>query len=317
MAPKKLHIFPLFPLFILSLLRHIIIARGDATSLQEYETWLLWNVQNHHLRRLTLANPQPNDAGASGAPTKTLDVRLENAEINKVRWTINLNGTGDYKTITEAIDSVPIRNTRRLILHIMPGVYREKIHIPKTKPFITFMGDPDNPPIITGNDSASATRGDGTPLSTFQSATVAVDADYFIAYNIIFENCTLNSVAKKVASLTAQKRSKTSMSSGFSFKDCKVTGTGKVYLGRAWGDYSRVVYSFSFLDKLVNPLGWNNWGKSNRDSMVYYGEYKCIGPGSNITGRVSWARVLTDKEAEPFIGTYYVEGDTWLISPST
>ncbi|XP_021768576.1 pectinesterase QRT1-like [Chenopodium quinoa] len=385
MAPKKHQIFPLFPLFFLSLLQHIIITRGYATSQQEYEKWLLWNVQNHHLRRLALANPQPNAAGASGAPSKTLDVRLENAETNKVRWTVNLNGTGDYKTITEAIDSVPIRNTRRLILHIMPGVYREKIHIPKTKPFITFMGDPDNPPIITGNDSASSTRGDGKPLSTFQSATVAVDADYFIASNIIFENtaahnvgsvgeqavalrisgskasfyecrfygsqdtlydhkglhyfrncfiqgsvdfifgygrslyenCTLNSVAKKVASVTAQKRSKTSMSSGFSFKDCKVTGSGKVYLGRAWGDYSRVVYSFSFLDKLVNPLGWNDWGKSNRDSMVYYGEYKCIGPGSNITGRVPWSRVLTDKEAQPFIGTYYIEADTWLISPST
>jgi pectinesterase len=48
---------------------------------------------------------------------------------------------------------------------------------------------------------------------------------------------------------------------------------------------------------------------------VYYGEYKCTGPGANLTGRVAWARVLTDEEARPFIGTYYVEGDSWLISP--
>lgn len=374
MAPTKHHILPLFPLFYLFL--HITSLSG-ATPQQEYEKWLMWNVQNHYSR--------PNAAGLSGAPTKALDVKLENAEMNKVRLTINQNGTGDYKTISEAIDNIPVHNTRRVILEIMPGVYREKIHIPKTKPFITFMGDPNNPPTITGNDTASVTRGDGTPLRTFQSATVAVDADYFIASNIIFENtapheegsvgeqavalrisgtkaafhecgfygsqdtlydhrglhyfrscfiqgsvdfifgygrslyenCTLNSIAKKVASVTAQKRSKTSMSSGFSFKDCKVTGSGMVYLGRAWGDFSRVVYSFSFLDKVVLPLGWNNWGKSNRNLSVYYGEYKCSGPGSNMTGRVPWARALTDQEAEPFIGTYYVEGDTWLMSSPT
>lgn len=65
---------------------------------------------------------------------------------------------------------------------------REKIHIPKIKPFISFIGDPDNPPTITGNDTASSmSQGGGAALSTFQSATVAVDADYFIASNIIFE----------------------------------------------------------------------------------------------------------------------------------
>lgn len=53
---------------------------------------------------------------------------------------------------------------------------------------MTFRGDSSNPPPrITGNDTASATRIDGTPLKTFQSATVSVDADYFVAINIIFE----------------------------------------------------------------------------------------------------------------------------------
>ncbi|KMT10039.1 hypothetical protein BVRB_5g122510 [Beta vulgaris subsp. vulgaris] len=381
MAPKHHILLPFIPLFFISL-HHISLWSLATDPQQEYESWLNWNVQNHRQRRPHTL-PQPNTAATPAGPSKDLDVKLKNAETNKVRLTVNQNGTGDYRTITEAIDNIPLRNTRRVILDISPGIYREKIHIPKTKPFISFVGDSSNPPTITGNDTASVTH-DGTPLHTFQSATVAVDADYFVALNIIFENtathevgkageqavalrisgtkasfyeasfygsqdtlydhkglhyfrncfiqgsvdfifgygrsfyenCTINSIAKKVASVTAQKRSKSSMESGFSFKDCKVTGSGLVYLGRAWGDYSRVVYSFSFLDKLVLPLGWNNWGKSNRDKSVYYGEYKCSGPGSNMTGRVHWARALTDKEAEPFIGTYYVEGDTWLISPS-
>lgn len=80
------------------------------------------------------------------------------------------------------------------------------------------------------------------------------------------QNCYLNSVAKKVASVTAQKRTASSMESGFSFKNSVVTGTGLIYLGRAWGDYSRVVFSYTFLDKIVNPRGWSDWGKTKRDS---------------------------------------------------
>lgn len=49
---------------------------------------------------------------------------------------------------------------------------------------------------------------------------------------------------------------------------------------------------------------------------VYYGEYKCSGGGANVTGRVPWVRVLTDEEALPFLGTYYIDGDTWLVDPS-
>lgn len=48
---------------------------------------------------------------------------------------------------------------------------------------------------------------------------------------------------------------------------------------------------------------------------VFYGEYKCSGPGANMTGRVPWTKMLTDEEAQPFLGTYFVGGDTWLVSP--
>ncbi|XP_074267620.1 putative pectinesterase 53 isoform X1 [Silene latifolia] len=352
---------------------------SSATNELTYEEWLHWNVKNQHRRsRVTLEQVE-------GVTTKVLDVRLENAESNPTRLIINQDGSGDYTSIAQALNTIPPNNTRRFLLHIAPGLYREKIHIPKIKPFISFVGDVNNPPTITGNDTASITRGAGSTFNTFQTATVGVDADYFIALNIIFqntaphevgrtgeqavalrisgnkaafyncsfygsqdtlydhkglhyfrncfiqgsvdfifgygrsfyENCTLNSIAKKVASVTAQKRSPSSMSSGFSFKDCSVTGSGLVYLGRAWGDYSRVVFTFTFLDKLVLPQAWSNWGNPLRNLTVYYGEYKCSGPGSNMTGRVPWARALTDEEAQPFVGTHFVEGDSWLVTPFT
>lgn len=314
---------------------------------------------------------------------RNVDRKLRKAEMYRVNITVSQDGDGDFSTINEAIATIPTYNSRRVVVMIKPGVYREKIHIPRTMWFVTFVGDEANPPTITGNDTASVTGKDGIRLNTFQSATVAVDANYFIAINIKFqntavhnvgsrgeqavalrisgtkaafyncsflgaqdtlydhkglhyfhncfiqgsvdfifgygrsfyENCELNSIGKKVAWLTAQKRSNSSLASGFSFKNCKVTGSGLVYLGRAWGDYSRVVFSYTFMDAVVLPQGWSDWGDQKRDTRVFYGEYKCSGPGANFTRRVRWERILTDEEAKPFIDTYYVDADTWLVPP--
>ncbi|GLT38103.1 hypothetical protein SLA2020_123700 [Shorea laevis] len=370
-------------LLLLSLSRFLLksVSETAGSETEYYKKWLAWNVQNYNRKAMWQAEA---DLKTPGTGRRALDYRLTKAEMNKVRKTISPDGTGDFKTIKEAINSIPLYNTKRIVLIIKPGIYREKITVPRTVPFVTFLGDASNQPTITGNDTASSFSGrGGTPLKTFQSATVAVDADYFIAINIKFENtaphevgsngtqavalrisgtkaafyncsfygsqdtlydhkglhyfhncfiqgsvdfifgygrslyerCYLNSVAKKVASLTAQKRSNASLASGFSFKDCVVNGSGMVFLGRAWGDYSRVVFSYTYMEKIVLPQGWSDWGDQKRDSRVYYGEYKCSGPGANLTGRVPWARVLTDEEARPFIGTYYVEGETWLINP--
>ncbi|KAH9300376.1 hypothetical protein KI387_011959, partial [Taxus chinensis] len=54
-------------------------------------------------------------------------------------------------------------------------------------------------------------------------------------------NCLIESIARGVAALTSQKRSKSSIASGFSFSNCRITGSGLIYLGRAWGDHSKVL----------------------------------------------------------------------------
>ncbi|XP_034689950.1 probable pectinesterase 53 [Vitis riparia] len=371
-------------IFTISLCNLSLMSSSSWRSLDtqtDYRKWVSWNVENY--RKKTALQSQSINETPSGGGGKALDIKLSKAEMNKVTMTVSQDGTADYTTISDALHTIPLYNTRRVILVIKPGVYREKVTIPRALPFVTFLGDASDPPTITGNDTASVIGRNGVPLKTFQSATVGVDANYFVAINIkfentaphvigsaggqavalrisgtkaafyncsfygsqdtlydhtglhyfnncfiqgsvdfifgygrsLYENCSLNSVAKKVASLTAQKRSTSSMASGFSFKDCVVTGSGTVYLGRAWGDYSRVVFSYTFMDKLVLPQGWSDWGKKKLDSRVYYGEYKCSGPGANLTARVPWAHMMTDEEAEPFLATHYVDGDTWLISP--
>ncbi|KAH0970851.1 hypothetical protein GBA52_023007 [Prunus armeniaca] len=48
---------------------------------------------------------------------------------------------------------------------------------------------------------------------------------------------------------------------------------------------------------------------------VYYGEYKCMGPGSSSTGRVKYAKTLSDEEAKPFLSMTFIRGSKWVLPP--
>ncbi|CAK9273667.1 unnamed protein product [Sphagnum jensenii] len=62
------------------------------------------------------------------------------------------------------------------------GNQREKKLIPKTKNHITMIGITDNDEtVIAWNSTASDVIYGGQKLQTINSATVAVEADYFIA----------------------------------------------------------------------------------------------------------------------------------------
>lgn len=59
--------------------------------------------------------------------------------------------------------------------------------------------------------------------------------------------------------MTAQGRENPNDESGFVFKSCYLRGNGKVYLGRAWRPYSRVLFYDSDLSNVVVPEGWDAW----------------------------------------------------------
>lgn len=91
---------------------------------------------------------------------------------------VRQNGKGHFKTLTEAINSVPAGNTRRVIIKIGRGVYKEKITIDRNKPFITLYGHPNAMPVLTYDGTAAQ-------YGTVDSATLIVLSDYFMAVNII------------------------------------------------------------------------------------------------------------------------------------
>jgi pectinesterase len=153
----------------------------------------------------------------------------------------------------------------------------------------------------------------------------------------------VHAIALDYGALTAQNRQSMLEDTGFSFVNCRVTGSGALYLGRAWGTFSRVVFAYTYMDDIIIPKGWYNWGDPNRElyvphphlhglcyarrpefgtkkmveqrccRTVFYGQYKCTGPGATYAGRVAWSHELTDDEARPFVSLNFIDGNEWIM----
>lgn len=79
------------------------------------------------------------------------------------------------------------------------------------------------------------------------------------------QGCHVHAIAQNTGALTAQGRSSLLEDTGFSFVNCKVTGSGALFLGRAWGPFSRVVFAYTYMDDIIIPKGWYNWGDPSRE----------------------------------------------------
>ncbi|CAN6588626.1 unnamed protein product [Malus baccata var. baccata] len=295
---------------------------------------------------------------------------------------VDKNGEGNSLTVQGAVDMVPEQNTERVKIYILPGIYREKVLVPISKPYISFIGNPNqtSETVITWNNKASDKDGLGFELGTYRTASVAIEADYFCATGITFENsvvavpggygmqavalrvtgdkamfyrvrvlgtqdtllddtgshyfyrchiqgsvdfifgrsrslyqdCVIQSTAQNSGAIAAHHRDSPNEDTGFSFVNCKIIGTGYIYLGRAWGNYSRTVYSYCHFDDIITPPGWSDWNYPSRQKTVNFGEYECRGRGAETRGRVPWLKSFSLEEIRPFLDTKFISGEQWL-----
>ncbi|KAF5461176.1 hypothetical protein F2P56_020994 [Juglans regia] len=295
---------------------------------------------------------------------------------------VDKNGRGDSLTVQGAVDMVPENNTQRVKIYIHPGIYREKVFVPSSKPYISLIGNQNgqSDTIITWNDKASDKDRNGIQLGTYGSASVAIESDYFCATGITFENtvvavpgghgmqavalriagdkavfyrvgilgtqdtllddtgshyfyqshirgsvdfifgrsrslyedCVIQSTAKNWGAIAAHHRDLPYENTGFSFVNCRITGTGSILLGRAWGVYSRVVFSHCNMDDIITPSGWSDWMEPSRQKTVVFGEYQCRGRGADKRGRVPWSKSFSYEEVRPFLDKKFIDGEQWL-----
>ncbi|KAG4173749.1 hypothetical protein ERO13_A11G079800v2 [Gossypium hirsutum] len=93
------------------------------------------------------------------------------------------DGSGNYKTIKDAISAASKRSgSGRYVIYVKAGTYKENVEIGSKLKNIMMVGDGIGKTIITGSKSV------GGGSTTFNSATVAVVGDGFIARGITFRN---------------------------------------------------------------------------------------------------------------------------------
>ncbi|EHQ26732.1 pectinesterase family protein [Mucilaginibacter paludis] len=117
--------------------------------------------------------------------------------------TVAPDGSGNYKTIQEAVNSVRDFG-QRVIIHIKKGIYHEKLVIPAWKTQISLVGEDKVNTVITNNDYSGKPNPGGKDafgkpeFTTYTSYTVLVQGDDFTAENLTIEN-TAGRVGQAVA----------------------------------------------------------------------------------------------------------------------
>ena len=118
--------------------------------------------------------------------------------------TVAQDGSGDYKTIQEAVNSVRDLSQRRVTIHIKKGVYHEKVVVPSWKTSISLVGESKDSTIISWNDFSGKPVSGGKDIygkdkfTTYTSYTLLVEGNDFIAENLTIEN-TAGRVGQAVA----------------------------------------------------------------------------------------------------------------------
>uniref|UniRef100_A0A803MVL0 Pectinesterase n=1 Tax=Chenopodium quinoa TaxID=63459 RepID=A0A803MVL0_CHEQI len=276
---------------------------------------------------------EPSVVEAESGGVETIDVRQD--------------GSGKFKTISDAVKHVKIGNTN--------------------VPTITFAGTAaeyvtvDSATLIVESDyfvasniivSNSAPRPDGKRKGA-QAVAMRISGDKAAFYNCkfvgfqdtvcddkgkhFFKDCYIEGTVDfifgearslylntelhvlsgdQMAMIVAHARKNPNGEGGYSFVHCPVTGTGgHAVLGRAWFEAARAVFSYCPMSDVVNPEGWSDNNKPEVQKTVFFGEYNNKGPGASLAKRVPYTKKLTEAEAKTFISLEYIDAAKWLLPP--
>lgn len=100
----------------------------------------------------------------------------------KADLVVAADGSGDVRTVQEAIDRVPAETAKRFVIFIKPGIYDEQIKVDASKPPLTFRGEKAEETKLTFKVKVTPTD------SPWPACAVSIGANDFHAENITFEN---------------------------------------------------------------------------------------------------------------------------------
>ncbi len=138
---------------------------------------------------------------------------------------VSKDGSGNYRTIQEALDAKPENNKEPVIVFVRNGVYKEKLVLTENKASLLLIGENKDSTIITYDDYSGRIVHNDT-LNTHNSCSFRIMADDFTAMNIAFEN-SAGRVGQAVAVEVNSDR--------VSFYNCRFIGNQDTYYTNSYG----------------------------------------------------------------------------------
>ncbi len=130
-------------------------------------------------------------------------VNAQTSTVYPQQITVAKDGTGNYKTIQEAIDAVRAYSPEHVTINIKNGVYHEKIVVPAWVTNVSFIGESKEGTVITYEDYSGKfmdvdTVSNKKKFTTFNSYTMYVHGN-----DINIENLTIKNAAGRVGQAVA------------------------------------------------------------------------------------------------------------------
>ncbi|URD81158.1 pectinesterase [Musa troglodytarum] len=266
--------------------------------------------------------------------------------------TVAQDGSGKYKTITQALGAVPKKGNATFMIYIKEGVYKENVMVERSMTNVMMLGDGPTKTKITG----SLNYVDGTP--TFKTATLAVVGDGFIGKNLGVENTAGAAKHQAVALLVQSDKSVFYLCQmdGYQdtlythtkrqfYRDCTISGT----IDFVFGDAAVVFQNCLMLvrkpmanqqcivtaqgrkdrheatgivlhnctisaDPTLTSASTTTRSYLGRPWKEYSSEIGNRGPGAATTKRVTWKgyKKVDLAHAQKYTVKQFIQGKTWL-----
>lgn len=154
---------------------------------------------------------------------------------------VSADGSGNFKTVQEAINAVPDFRKIPTTIFIKNGIYKEKLNLSTSKKLVRMIGESVDKTILTFDDWAQKKNAFGEEKGTSGSSSFYIYGEGFSAENITFQN-SAGPVGQAVALFVAGDKAK--------FTNCKMLGFQDTLYTYGYG--SRQYYYKCYIEGTVD-----------------------------------------------------------------
>lgn len=217
---------------------------------------------------------------------------------------VSRDGTGDFRTLQEAVESARAFMDYTVTIYVKNGVYKEKVIVPSWVENIDIIGEDRDKTIITYDDHANINK-----MGTFRTYTVKVEGS-----DITFKNLTIENNAAQLGQAVALHTE----GDRLKFINCRILGNqDTIYTG---AKFTRLYFKDCYIDGTTDfifgpstALFENCMIHSKRNSYVTAAstpkeaKYGYIFKHSKLTAEPGVDKVYLGRPWRPYAYTLFIE----------